>query len=341
MKTILLLDAIHDASTPPAQQLAEHCELLETAVQLGIDGIVCGQHFLGSEMRYYQPVPYLAHLSTLAPTLRIVLGIVLLPLLNPVQVAEDVATLDVVTGGRVTLGCGMGYSDRELRAFGIDRSERGARFEESLDLISRLWSGDPVTHVGRHFQVDPDTRPSVLPVQRPRPPIWIGGQTLAAVRRAARLADAWYAPPFTTHAALSELAAVCAEERDRLGRGPAPEFPVRRELLVAETKAAARRGMLERSRARHEVYLRWGLADHGGLADAGGANLDAETAEEADGRFLLGPAENCAAGLARLRDEVGMTHFVYKPQWLGLPHLEAMRQLEAYGTQVLPLLDPV
>ncbi|MBM3678068.1 MAG: hypothetical protein FJW96_09340 [Actinobacteria bacterium] len=96
--------------------------------------------------------------------------------------------------------------------------------------------------------------------------------------------------------------------------------------------------MLERSRARHEVYLRWGLADRGGLRDAGGASLDAETEEEAEGRFLLGPAEDCAAGLARLRDEVGMTHFVYKPQWLGLPHVEAMRQLEAFGTQVLPLL---
>ncbi|MBM3676716.1 MAG: LLM class flavin-dependent oxidoreductase, partial [Actinobacteria bacterium] len=201
MRTILLLDAVHDASTPPQQQLAEHRELLAVAVELGIEGIVCGQHFLGTEMRYYQPIPYLAHLATLAPDLRIVLGILLLPLLNPVQVAEDVATLDVVTGGRVTLGCGMGYSDRELRAFGIERSQRAARFEEAIELIPRLWSGDPVSHEGAHFQVDAETRPSVLPLQRPRPPLWVGGQTLAAVRRAARLADAWYAPPFTTHTA--------------------------------------------------------------------------------------------------------------------------------------------
>jgi alkanesulfonate monooxygenase SsuD/methylene tetrahydromethanopterin reductase-like flavin-dependent oxidoreductase (luciferase family) len=341
MKVVVLLDAVHDASTPPAQQLAEHHELLELSVQLGVDAIVCGQHFLGSEMRYYQPVPYLAHLGTLAPAVRLILGIVLLPLLNPVQVAEDVATLDVVTGGRVTLGCGMGYSDRELRAFGIERAERSARFEESLDLIIRLWSGEPVEHRGRFFQVDAGTRPSVLPVQQPRPPIWIGGQTLPAVRRAARLADAWYAPPFTTHEALRQLAAAFAEERDRLGRPPAAELPIRRELLVAATRKEARRAMAERSRARHEVYLRWGLADRGGLADAGGAGLDAETEEEADGRFLLGPAEDCAGGLARLHDEIGMTHFVYKPQWLGLPHAEAMLQLEAFGTKVLPLVASV
>lgn len=340
MRTIILLDAVHDASTPPEQQLAEHRELLETAAQLGLDGIVCGQHFLGTEMRYYQPVPYLAHLAHFAPAMRIVLGIVLLPLLNPVQVAEDVATLDVVTGGRVTLGGGMGYSDRELHAFGIDRSERAARFEESLDLVKRLWSGEPVDHEGRFFQVDPGTRPSVLPLQRPRPPIWIGGQTRAAVRRAARLADAWYAPPFTTTAALRQLASTFAEERERNGLAPATEFPVRRELLVAATKEEARRGMDARSRARHEVYLRWGLADHGNLRDAGGSFAE-QMEEEADGRFLLGPAEDCAAGLARLRDEVGMTHFVFKPQWLGLPHVEAMRQLEAFGTGVLPLVRPL
>ena len=95
--------------------------------------------------------------------------------------------------------------------------------------------------------------------------------------------------------------------------------------------------MADRSAARHEVYARWGLAEHGNLRDAGYA-FAAAPAEEEDGRFLLGTAEDCAEGLARLRNEVGMTHFVYKPQWLGLPHVEALRQLEAFGTGVLPLL---
>ena len=95
--------------------------------------------------------------------------------------------------------------------------------------------------------------------------------------------------------------------------------------------------MADRSAARHEVYARWGLAEHGNLRDAG-YSFAAASAEEEDGRFLLGTAEDCAEGLARLRDEVGMTHFVYKPQWLGLPHVDALRQLEAFGTSVLPLL---
>ncbi|NIR38936.1 MAG: LLM class flavin-dependent oxidoreductase, partial [Actinobacteria bacterium] len=122
----------------------------------------------------------------------------------------------------------------------------------------KLWSGDPVDHEGRFYGVDPGTAPSVLPVQRPRPPIWMGGQTLASVRRAARLADCWYAPPFTTHAALADLAAEFAAERERHGLPPATEFPIRRELLVAPTKGEARRGMAERAARRHEVYVKWG-----------------------------------------------------------------------------------
>ena len=338
MRAGLLLTAVHDASTPPAQQLAEHRELVLTAEQLGFDLIVCGQHFLGTELRYYQPVPYLAHLATAAPRMRIALGIMLLSMLNPVQVAEDVATLDVVTDGRVTLGAAIGYSPREFRAFGVRREDRVARFEEALGLVKKLWSGATVEHTGAHFQLDGPVKPSVLPAQRPRPPIWLGGQASGAVRRAARLGDAWYAPPFPTHAALRQLRELFVAEREQAGLAPATELIVRRELLIADSKAAARRGAAMRSRARYETYLQWGLGDSGDLADSGGGFAEADDAET-EGRFLLGSPEQVAAGLARLQDEVGMTHFILKPQWPGLPHGQALEQLVRFGTEVLPLMD--
>ena len=338
MRYGILLTAVHDASTPPAQQVAEHRELVETSAQLGFDVVVCGQHFLGTELRYYQPVPYLTHMAAFAPAMRVATGIVLLSMLNPVQVAEDVATLDVVTGGRATFGAAVGYSPREFQAFGVDRRDRASRFEEAIELIEKLWSGEEVHHEGRHFQLEAGVKPSVLPVQRPRPPIWIGGQSAPAVKRAARLGNAWYVPPFPTHDALRELRAVFDEERERAGQPPAAEFPVRRELLVADSREEARRGAAMRSRARYRTYLQWGLAEGGDLKDAGGGFAEADDAE-AEGRFLLGPAEDVAASLARLRDDIGMTHFVFKPQWPGLPHVEAMRQLERFGTDVLPLLD--
>jgi len=335
----LLLTAIHDASIPPAQQVAEHRELVATAAELGFNTVFCGQHFLGSELRYYQPIPYLTHMASVAPTMRVATGIVLLSMLNPVQVAEEIATLDILTGGRAVFGTAVGYSEREFRAFGIERTQRGARFEEALDVIKKLWSGDEVEHAGAFFELD-GVRPSVLPVQRPRPQIWIGGQSAAAVRRAARLGDAWYVPPFPTHEALRELASLFREERERAGQPPAHEFPIRRELLIADSKPEARRGAAMRSQARYQTYLQWGLAQGGDLDDSGGGFAAADDAE-AEGRFLLGSAEEVAEKLALLRDEVGMTEFVFKPQWPGLPHAEALRQLELFGERVMPLLPSV
>ncbi|MBM3676444.1 MAG: LLM class flavin-dependent oxidoreductase [Actinobacteria bacterium] len=332
MKFGLLLTAVHDASVPGAQQVAEHRELVRAADELGFDVMVCGQHFLGTELRYYQPVPYLTHMAQFGPRMRVATGILLLAMLNPVQVAEEVATLDVVTGGRATLGVAVGYADKEFTALGVDKADRGARFDEAIALITALWAGEPVEHEGRFFRFDGPAQASVLPEQKPRPPIWVGGNSKAAVRRAARTGDAWYAPPFPTHDALRELLAVFEEERERAGLQPAPELPIRREVIVADSKEEARRGAETRSKARYRTYLQWGLG--GDLADTGGSFGEADETETS-GRFFLGPPEEIAASLRRLEDEIGMTHFIFKPQWPGVPHIEAMRQLERFGTEVM------
>jgi alkanesulfonate monooxygenase SsuD/methylene tetrahydromethanopterin reductase-like flavin-dependent oxidoreductase (luciferase family) len=338
MKFGLQLTAIHDASTPPAQQIAEHRELVCTGAQLGFELMSCGQHFLGTELRYYQPIPYLANLATSVPEMRIATGIILLSMLNPVQVAEEVATLDALTSGRVTFGVAVGYSPREFAAFGVRREDRGRRFDEALGLIKKLWSGDEVTHEGEFFQLDGPVRPALLPVQRPRPRIWIGGQSPPAVKRAARNADAWYAPPFPTHESLRDLATIFREEREQAGLPPATELPVRREVIISSSKKTARNNAADRSRARYKTYLKWGLGDGGDLSSSGGGFAAADDAE-AEGRFLLGTAGEVAEQLAQLRDQVGMTHLIFKPQWPGLPHVDAMKQLELLGTKVAPLLQ--
>ena len=334
MRFGVLSTPVHGAATSPEQQLAEHRELVGTAEQLGFDAISAGQHFLGSELRYYQPVPYLLHLGQFAPSMRLVVGILLLSLVNPVQAAEDVATLDALSGGRAVFGVGLGYSDHEFAAFGIDRRERVGRFEEGLAVIKALWSGEPVDHIGRYFTVVAES-PAVLPVQRPRPPIWIAGQSERAVRRAARLGDVWYAPPFPSHAGLRELARAFGEERESCGLAPPAEFPVRRELLIAADREHALTDAVSRSAKRYATYVSWGIGhDLDQTAGTFGPNELRHTEEH----FILGEPEACAEELARLRDEIGMTTFMFKPQWPGLDHREAMRQLERFGTEVIPLL---
>jgi alkanesulfonate monooxygenase SsuD/methylene tetrahydromethanopterin reductase-like flavin-dependent oxidoreductase (luciferase family) len=327
----ILPTPIYGAETPYRQQLAEHRELVSTAEQLGFGAMVCGQHFLGSELRYYQPVPYLIYLSQSAPTMTAVTGIMLLSMTNPVEVAEQFATLDAVTNGRSVFGVGLGYSEREFRALGADSRTKVARFEKGLELIKALWSGDEVNYDDGFWTVE-GIRPAVLPAQRPRPPIWVGGQSEAAVRRAARVGDAWYAPPFPSHDGLASLRKVFLAEREATGQQADGAFPLRRELLIARTRSEAAEQARQRSRLRYRTYQTWGLS---------GENTPAAQAPDAidvESQFILGSPDECAERLAALRDDLGMTHFMFKPHWPGLPHREAMAQLEWFGTAVLPQL---
>jgi alkanesulfonate monooxygenase SsuD/methylene tetrahydromethanopterin reductase-like flavin-dependent oxidoreductase (luciferase family) len=328
----ILLTSVHDASTDPRQQVREHEKLVRTSEELGFDVMVCGQHFLGSELRYFQPVPWLTHMGGVAPSMRTATGIVLLSMVNPVEVAEQMATLDVLTDGRAVFGVGLGYSPHEFAAFGVAKGTKVARFEESLSLVRRLWSGEKVDFDGRFFSVE-GAQPSVRPVQEGGIPVWIGGQAAGAVRRAARLGDAWYSPPFPTHDELRELRRLFLETRAEAGLPLDGDFPVRRELLIAPSKAAGTEAALERYRARYETYRKWGLSGENTPVDDG-----AELRADIENRFILGSAAECADELGRLGEEIGMTHFVYKPHWPGLSHAEAMAQLEAFGTKVLPEL---
>ncbi len=332
MKFGILLTSVYDASVDARVQRQQHEELVRTAEELGFDLMVCGQHFLGSELRYFQPVPWLTHMGQVAPTMQVATGIVLLSMVNPVEIAEQMATLDVLTDGRAIFGVGLGYSGHEFDAFGVEPGTRVKRFEESLELVKALWSGEKVDFEGRFHSVR-DAQPSVLPLQQDGIPIWVGGQAAGAVRRAARMGDAWYSPPFPSHTELGELRTIFLETRQELELSTDGDFPLRRELLIAPNRAAGMEAALERYRARYETYKKWGLSGENTPVDSG-AELRANIEEQ----FILGSAAECAEQLGRLRDDLGMTHFVYKPHWPGLPHRDAMAQLEQFGASVVPEL---
>lgn len=321
----LLLTSVHDRSVPPSQQIAEHRELIALAVETGMDLVVAGQHFVAPTLRYLQPVPYLASIAAQFPTVRVATGIILLPLTHPVRVAEEAATLDVITDGRTILGVGGGYLQDEFDAFGIERSSRVARVEEALPLIRELWTGKSVTNNKGYYQLK-DISVSTIPVQESGPAIWLGAQSEPAVRRAARLSDAWYVPPFPTHRELIELYKIYLEERE-VANGPAmTAIPVRREVYLAETAAEAMAAVERGAASRYQTYTDWGQElENSGV---GGDWLDS--------RFLLGSAETIVEGLNSLMSNVEHSEFIYKPQWPGQSHAAAMSQLEKFGSDVLP-----
>jgi alkanesulfonate monooxygenase SsuD/methylene tetrahydromethanopterin reductase-like flavin-dependent oxidoreductase (luciferase family) len=334
MRFGLLLSAVHDARTPAGVHVREHRELTELAVGYGFDLVMVGQHFLPEGLRYYQPVPYLAWLGTAFPTIRVGTGIMLLPLMRPVDVAEQIATLDVVTGGRVVFGVGLGYADREFAIFGTPKSERVPRLVQSLDLVRSLWSGERTEHHGvfGDFVVE---HPTVLPVQRPHPPVWLAAQAPAAVRRAAKIADAWYPPPFLAHDELRRMAALYEAERAAAGRPAATEMPIRREVFIADTVGDARSKAAPLAVARTRTYLDWGL--RGELN--GRTAMHSENESSLGRRFLLGPPDLIADELLSLRADVGMTDFVYRCEWPGMPFSQSKEQLQRFGEEVVPRIQ--
>ncbi|GAA3759041.1 hypothetical protein GCM10022225_50620 [Plantactinospora mayteni] len=329
MKFGILLTSVYDASVDARVQRAEHEDLVRTSEQLGFDLMVCGQHFLGSELRYFQPVPWLTHMAQVAPSMEVATGIVLLSMVNPVDIAEQMATLDVLTDGRAIFGAGLGYSGHEFDAFGVEPGTRVARFEESLSLVKQLWSGAEVDFSGKFTSVH-GARPSVRPIREGGIPVWVGGQAAGAVKRAARMGDAWYSPPFPTHTELAGLRRLFLDTRAAHGLSLDGDFPLRREVLLAPDRVAGMDAALERYRARYETYQKWGLSGENTPIESG-ERLRADIMD----RFILGSAAEVADGLAKLAEDLGMTHFVYKPHWPGLPHREAMKQLEEFGTKVV------
>ena len=132
--------------------------------------------------------------------MRVGAGILLLTLLNPVEVAENAATLDAITDGRFVLGLGLGYRQEENDAFGLPE-KRLRVFEQKLDVVRRLLEGEVVTAEGHGFRLH-SQQLALRPTQIPRPPIWLAANNDNAVLRAARLADAWLLNP---HTKLDEL----------------------------------------------------------------------------------------------------------------------------------------
>lgn len=325
MRYGLFVSAQHPAGEDPAARLAEHVEQVRFARDAGFHSVVAGHHYLSAPYQMLQPMPLLARLAAESGDLRLVAGILLLPLLNPVDVAEQAATLDVLTGGRFVLGVGLGYRDEENAAFGLP-PERVRVFREKLDVVRRLLEGEVVTASGHGYRLE-EARLALRPLQRPRPPIWMAANNDAAVRRAARLADTWYVNPHTTLAEVRRQL-----ELFRAERGSEPEeLPLMREACIAPTDEEALATARPHLAGKYAAYVDWGQSDVLPPSDT----LRREWEELRAGRFVVGSPETAAAQVRELR-ELGVTELVLRVQWPGMPQRDALRTLELLASDVLP-----
>ena len=315
----------------PADRIGPMREQVRAARDAGLSSIWMLQHYLGS-MPTLQPLPTLAAMAQDAGEMTLGTNMFILPLRHPVDVAEDFATLDHLTGGRAVAGFGMGYRENEFESFGVDMGERVGRFEESIAVIRGLWSGERTTFDGEHFRLK-DERISLVPTQAGGPPIWIGaGPHKTGAQRAARLGDAWIIPPHVDPERLKVVLGHYRAERDRLGRGSS-ELVVRRELVLDRDPERARaigldaRGALTRKYAEYNAPQQGDAYKH--LA------TDAAAEETADASYLFTDPAGAVAALREL-EASGITYVVLRMQWFDLPQDQVLATLALFRDEVLP-----
>lgn len=184
-----------------------------------------------------EPLLLLAAVAAQTQRLRLCTTSYLLPLRNPLLAAEQVAVLDRLSNGRVTLGIGRGYAPALFSAFAVSQREKRAIFERCLENMMRAWRGEPVALTADAEPVTVTPRP----VQRPHPPIWIAAFGPKALEQAGRLGAPYLASPMETLPRLQENYARHAQACRDAGRPPPPEVPVMRSAFVSDNAAEAAR----------------------------------------------------------------------------------------------------
>lgn len=170
-----------------------------------------------ADMWHLEAFVTLAFLAAVTERPMLETGVLVLPQRQPLLVAKEAATIDVLSGGRLRLGVGVGWQGPEYGAMGVPFNQRGSRMVEALQVIKEAWTQDHLNHKGRYYQIE-DVGMAPKPLQRPHPPIIFGGTAVPALERAGRLADGWVAGPGT----------------------PVERFGQSREVVLAAARAAGR-----------------------------------------------------------------------------------------------------
>jgi alkanesulfonate monooxygenase SsuD/methylene tetrahydromethanopterin reductase-like flavin-dependent oxidoreductase (luciferase family) len=294
-----------------AAQIETLDEVATRAKEGGFDGLFA-LHHAGAPSPILQPLPLLARLSAVAPGMYLGTCILILPLHRPFLLAEDLATIDHMSGGRVILGVGAGYRPEEFLAAGVDRTERGKLLTEGIQQLRSYYS-ETGHDVGlKHVRVHP--------AQPGGPPIWIGATSKAALLRTARDADAWLPAPTARMEEIVRGRKMHAQMRADLGRAPSVAQPLMRDVVLTDADERS----FEYMQGEYNRYANHGVPIV--LRDVTGQD---------GGAFLVGTSEWVTSQLVAAVND-GFNHLILRCGWTGQPRDVIMNQLEALISTVLP-----
>jgi probable F420-dependent oxidoreductase len=273
------------------------------AEELGYEGLWTVQRLLypeggGERMgevyrSVLDPMVSLAFVAGHTSRIRLGFAVLNMPFFSPANLAKQLTTLDVVSGGRVDAGLGLGWSHEEFAASGVAYERRGRRGEEYLEVLRELWTADVAEHAGEWYRLD-RVRQDPRPVQRPHPPILLGGTAAPALRRAGRVADGWISSSRTDLAELSTAVATVKEAAAEAGRDPEPLRFVCRGPLRVRTGGVAASGRTPLTGSHEQIR-----GDFEGIAAQGITELFLDPNYDPE---IGSPDADAAAAMDRVED---------------------------------------
>ena len=319
-----------DDPRPPGVLYDELLELAGAAEAAALDSFWVSEHHFTEDGYLSGVMPALGAVAGVTDSLEIGTYVAQVPLHDPVRLAENAATLDLLSGGNLTLGLGLGYRPVELSAFGVSADERPAHLTDTVSLLQSAWTPGPLEYDPTFHPVEPGVTVTPKPVQSPHPPILVGAKAPAAVARAARLGDAWCAPGLMPLGGIKKRIEHIEEVREENGLDGEFEFYVSRYGFLGDSAEDAWETMREGFLYGQRKYEQW--------AD-GATTLSREKRASLREQALLGAPADIAAELERIEEALGESiNFTFRGYHPGLDTGSMVECITTLGDEVVPTL---
>ncbi|MCB1744371.1 MAG: LLM class flavin-dependent oxidoreductase [Gammaproteobacteria bacterium] len=313
-------------------------EIAQTADELGFDSIWLAEHHFSTYGYLSRPLMYAVHLANQTKRIRVGSAVVVVPLHHPLVIAEEIATADLLSGGRLDVGLGRGYQRYEFERFGQNLDESRERFEETVDILLAAFKGEPFSYEGKHFQI-PETMLYPQPVQRPHPPIWVVGQSpesvVATVKRGFNLVSGGFGISIDRlrefRRTFDEL--VSAEKLSKPVR-----VSTQRPVYVTDSEADARAAV---EQARWNMRVTLSLRHNREKVEKGHAiavpfENEPSIDDLLERYMVIGTPETCIQRIQAIKAAMGIDHFNCS-FWFGdMAHDKVLRSMRLFAEQVMP-----
>jgi len=319
---------------------ARGLEQAQAAEALGYRNVWLAEHHFSTYGYLSRPLQVATHIAAKTTKLRVGTAVVVVPLHHPLVIAEEIATLDILCGGRLDIGLGRGYQRYEFERFGLQLDSGGQRWDESIDILLKAFEGKPFSYDGKLFKI-PETSIFPQPLQKPHPPIWVTAQSPYSLEAAARRGFNVLTGGFgVSFGRLAEFGQVLKKTIAEAKHARQPTVGVQKAVYVTKDKADARDAA---EHARWNMRVTLSLRNNYECVENGKAVPVPGKAEPAleeliEEYLVIGTPDTCIRQIKRIHDAVGISYFNCNFCFGDLDQARVLRSMELFAKEVMPAL---